>query len=91
MADLKRLSQYCISIRTPLVAQFLDDIEEGLKTPMEQNWSALWSPAVRRALFIAVGLTVLQQVTGINTIIYYGPQILSLREVCRTPMRSSPR
>jgi SP family galactose:H+ symporter-like MFS transporter len=58
--------------------RFLDDIEEGLKTPMEQNWSALWSPAVRRALFIAVGLTVLQQVTGINTIIYYGPQIFEL-------------
>jgi SP family galactose:H+ symporter-like MFS transporter len=58
--------------------QFLADIEEGLKTPMEQSWSALWSPAVRGALFIAVGLTVLQQVTGINTIIYYGPQIFEL-------------
>lgn len=58
--------------------QLLADIEEGLKTPMEQRWSALWSPAVRGALFIAVGLTVLQQVTGINTIIYYGPQIFEL-------------
>ena len=58
--------------------QFLADIEEGLRTPMEQTWSALWSPAVRGALFIAVGLTVLQQVTGINTIIYYGPQIFEL-------------
>ncbi len=57
---------------------FLDDIEQGLKTPMEQRWRALWSPAVRGALFIAVGLTVLQQVTGINTIIYYGPQIFEL-------------
>jgi MFS family permease len=45
---------------------------------MEQSWSALWSPAVRGALFIAIGLTVLQQVTGINTIIYYGPQIFEL-------------
>jgi sugar porter (SP) family MFS transporter len=58
--------------------QFLSDIEAGLKTPMEQNWSALWSPAVRGSLFIAVGLTVLQQVTGINTIIYYGPRIFEL-------------
>ncbi len=58
--------------------RFLDDIEQGLKTPMEQRWSALWSPAVRGSLFIAVGLTVLQQVTGINTIIYYGPQIFEL-------------
>src|ERR1700739_823283 len=58
--------------------RFLDDIDQGLKMPMEQRWSALWSPAVRGPLFIAVGLTVLQQVTGINTIIYYGPQIFEL-------------
>jgi len=58
--------------------QFLTDIQEGLKAPVEQRWSALWSPAVRGSLFIAVGMTVLQQVTGINTIIYYGPQIFAL-------------
>ncbi|MGB9512960.1 MAG: sugar porter family MFS transporter, partial [Candidatus Acidiferrum sp.] len=58
--------------------QFLADIQEGLKTPIEQRWSALWTAAVRPAVFIAVGFTVLQQVTGINTIIYYGPQIFEL-------------
>jgi len=58
--------------------QFLADIEDGLKMPMEQSWSALWSPAVRGSLFIACGLTVLQQVTGINTIVYYGPRIFEL-------------
>jgi sugar porter (SP) family MFS transporter len=58
--------------------QFLEDIQQGLSAPMEQSWKALWSPAVRGSLFIAVGLTVLQQVTGINTIIYYGPQIFEL-------------
>ena len=56
----------------------LEDIRSALQTKMEQRWSALWSPAVRNSLFIAVGFTVLQQVTGINTIIYYGPQIFSL-------------
>jgi sugar porter (SP) family MFS transporter len=58
--------------------QFLADIREGLKTPIEQRWKALVTPAVRGSLFIAVGFTVLQQVTGINTIIYYGPQIFEL-------------
>ncbi|HTQ97588.1 MAG TPA: sugar porter family MFS transporter [Candidatus Acidoferrum sp.] len=58
--------------------QFLADIREGLKTKMEQSWSALWTPAVRPSVYIAVGMTVLQQVTGINTIIYYGPQIFEL-------------
>jgi len=60
------------------VDQFLNDIREGLKAPVEQRWTALWSQPVRGSLFVAVGMTVLQQVTGINTIIYYGPQIFAL-------------
>jgi sugar porter (SP) family MFS transporter len=56
----------------------LEDIRTSLLTKMERRWSVLWSPAVRGSLLIAVGFTVLQQVTGINTIIYYGPRIFSL-------------
>ena len=37
----------------------------------------LWNtPALRRLLFIGVGLAFLQQIVGINTIIYYAPTIL---------------
>jgi sugar porter (SP) family MFS transporter len=56
----------------------LEDIRTSLQTKMDQRWRVLWTPAVRGALFLAVGFTVLQQVTGINTVIYYGPQIFSL-------------
>ncbi len=56
----------------------LEDIEAALQTKIDRRWSSLWSPAARGALLIAVGFTVLQQVTGINTIIYYGPQIFAL-------------
>lgn len=56
----------------------LEDIRTALLTKVDKRWSALWSPAVRNSLLIAVGFTVLQQVTGINTIIYYGPQIFAL-------------
>lgn len=56
----------------------IEDIRSALQTNVEKRWSALWSPAVRYSLLVAVGFTVLQQVTGINTIIYYGPQIFSL-------------
>jgi sugar porter (SP) family MFS transporter len=56
----------------------VDDIRKSLQTTVERRWSALWSRPVRGSLLIAVGFTVLQQVTGINTIIYYGPQIFSL-------------
>jgi sugar porter (SP) family MFS transporter len=60
------------------VQVLLEDIRAGLQVRVEQRWSALWSPAVRRSLLIAVGFTVLQQATGINTIIYYGPKIFTL-------------
>jgi sugar porter (SP) family MFS transporter len=56
----------------------IEEIRTALLTRVEKQWRALLSPAVRKSLFIAVGFTVLQQVTGINTIIYYGPQIFSL-------------
>jgi sugar porter (SP) family MFS transporter len=69
------LSTYTDDLGTNLL---MNDIRIGLSAKIETRWSALWNPAVRGALLIAVGFTVLQQVTGINTIIYYGPQIFSL-------------
>ncbi|MGC1462884.1 MAG: sugar porter family MFS transporter [Terracidiphilus sp.] len=56
----------------------LDDIRGGLAAQVETRWSALWSPSVRRSLIIAVGFTILYPITGINTIIYYGPQIFTM-------------
>lgn len=56
----------------------LAEIRAKLLVTVEKRWSALWTPAVRKALLVAVGFTVLQQVTGINTIIYYGPRIFAL-------------
>ena len=63
------------------VEAFLDEIRSTLRTGNERRWSALFGPSVRRSLFIAVGFTVLQQVTGINTVFYYGPQIFALAGV----------
>jgi sugar porter (SP) family MFS transporter len=56
----------------------LEDIRVSLLAPMERRWSALWSPAVRGSLFIAVGFMLLTPATGINAVLYYGPQIFSL-------------
>ncbi|GGJ82426.1 sugar porter family MFS transporter [Deinococcus aquiradiocola] len=41
----------------------------------EASWAALLRPGVRTALIIGVGLAIFQQVTGINTVIYYAPTI----------------
>jgi sugar porter (SP) family MFS transporter len=59
-------------------ALLIEEIRAALQVKVEKRWSALWGPTVRKSLLIAVGFTVLQQVTGINTIIYYGPQIFSV-------------
>lgn len=40
------------------------------------TWRELLTPAVRPALVVGVGLAIFQQVTGINTVIYYAPTIL---------------
>ncbi len=38
-------------------------------------WSQLFAPAVRPAVVVAMGLFFLQQLSGINAVIYYAPQI----------------
>jgi sugar porter (SP) family MFS transporter len=55
----------------------MDDIRNSLHQAQERGrWSDLLIPAVRPALIIGVGLAVFQQVTGINTVIYYAPTII---------------
>jgi sugar porter (SP) family MFS transporter len=41
------------------------------------GYSALLEPAVRPALIVGVGLFFLQQLSGINAVIYYAPEIFS--------------
>ncbi len=42
------------------------------------SWKMLFSKHVRPALLIAAGLAFLQQVTGVNTILYYAPTIFNM-------------
>ncbi|MCM2466243.1 sugar porter family MFS transporter [Methanoculleus oceani] len=57
------------------VSEELDEIERGVRTEGAGTWSDLIAPAVRLPLLLGVGLAILQQATGINTVIYYAPTI----------------
>ncbi|MBK5111805.1 MAG: sugar porter family MFS transporter [Thermoleophilia bacterium] len=54
------------------------EIQE-IKSSMGEDtgkWRDLLRPAVKAALFVGLGLAILQQITGINTVIYYAPTII---------------
>jgi sugar porter (SP) family MFS transporter len=59
------------------VERELAEIQGTLAHAHEQGrWADLLLPEVRPVLVIGLGLAVFQQVTGINTVIYYAPMII---------------
>jgi MFS transporter, SP family, galactose:H+ symporter len=65
-------------IRTPEeAARELSEIE-ALTGGGQTRWAELLAPGYRRALILGMGLAIFQQITGINTIIYYAPTIFQL-------------
>jgi sugar porter (SP) family MFS transporter len=62
-------------IRAPAeVESELADIQHGA-SQQKGEWSELFSPLLRMAMIVGVGLAIAQQLTGINTVIYYAPTI----------------
>ena len=72
-------------IRIPdQVESELSDIQHSL-TQQKGSWSELLSPLLRMAMIVGVGLAIAQQVTGINTVIYYAPTILKFAGLSSAP------
>jgi SP family arabinose:H+ symporter-like MFS transporter len=53
----------------------LNAIRENLSVEEKGSYRALWAPRMRRLVLIGVVLAIFQQITGINTIMYYAPVI----------------
>ncbi len=55
----------------------IEEIKASLAQQTESgHWTDLFRRQVRPALVVGLGLAVFQQITGINTVIYYAPNIL---------------
>ena len=68
------------------------EIEEELRVEQEEGhatWGEVFGPRVRRPLMVGIGLSVLQQVTGINAVIYYANDIFAAPD--SPPRRIRPR
>jgi MFS transporter, SP family, galactose:H+ symporter len=62
------------------ITEELEEIKESLDVE-PGGWRELLHPVVKAALVVGVGLAILQQVTGINTVIYYAPTIVQFTGV----------
>jgi major inositol transporter-like SP family MFS transporter len=60
-----------------LEARSIADLAAAEAASDIRGWSALRIPWVRAVLLVAIGIGIVQQVTGVNSIMYYGTQILS--------------
>ena len=60
------------------VERELNDIEESLQ--LKQNGFSLFAgnKQFRKAVFLGIGLQVIQQLTGINVVMYYAPKIFEI-------------
>lgn len=51
------------------------DIQESMKKQGKGGFAGLFQPSLRMPLIVGLGMAVFQQITGINTVIYYAPTI----------------
>lgn len=61
-------------------AQEVREIEETLEKAAKENAAAMSEinlPWVRRIIYIAIGMATFSQLTGVNSVMYYGSQILN--------------
>ena len=57
------------------VVSIQNEIQNSIKQETKTQWQTLFKKEFKVVLFVGIGLSVLQQLTGINAILYYAPEI----------------
>ena len=78
LAILKRLRQ------SQDIAQAEFSQIKQMVSNKRSRWRDLFSKHIRKTVTIGVGLSIVQQVIGINTIVYYAPTILKMSSLMNT-------
>jgi sugar porter (SP) family MFS transporter len=54
------------------------EVVEKVNEEKAASWKHLFDKSMKRALFAGIGISIFQQITGINIVIYYAPTIFKL-------------
>ena len=64
------------SVRTvPDVSREIADVQQSMQQQGNGGIAGLFQHSVRMPLIVGLGLAIFQQITGINTVMYYSPTI----------------
>ncbi len=77
--------------RPELVDKAVQDMQKDiLRESEKEGWDGLFRPWLRNPLIIGMGIMFFQQMTGINTIIYYSPKIFRIAGIESNAMTILP-
>lgn len=57
------------------VPDIQNEIQNSIQQETKTQWQTLFKKEFKVVLFVGIGLSILQQLTGINAILYYAPEI----------------
>ncbi len=66
------------------VSPEISEIQQSMAKQGADGVAGLFQPSVRMAMIVGIGLAIFQQITGINTVMYYSPTILKFAGIRET-------
>jgi SP family galactose:H+ symporter-like MFS transporter len=84
-SKVKQAKQVLQRVRTDAnVMPEITEIQESMKKQGKGGFKGLFKCSLRMPLIVGLGLAIFQQITGINTVIYYSPTIFKFAGISAT-------